>query len=444
MVRKPSRFQVQLTPRPLDLAQALRLVGCPEAVPSDSDDAHGSAAAADSATGAVVGFTGIIRAMEGGRRLRGIQYEQYRSMAIKEMKRILDEARARWTLQGAVVLHRTGATPVGHPSVAVAVAAGHRGEAFDAARYLIDTVKERVPLWKNFLYEGDAEGKATDRNTDKATDKNTDKIGRNPPRSRALWLAVPLQSPPESPAEFARRARAAGANAIELRADALSSKCRLSPEAIRSLAAELRAAEPGLFLILTPRARAEGGGATFSIARRKEIIETCLAKVDAVDVELHSGGLAAWAAERAAAAGKQLILSNHDFEKTPSIVALDALFSEAAAWPEAILKIAAATPRRNDLVRLVEWTRRRAAERPLATMSMGVPGRAGRVLLAALGSRLAFATLGEASAPGQIDVRIFNRALRRVRAMMKASPPPSTRAGLKALIRRTEEILSEL
>jgi len=261
----------------------------------------------------------------------------------------------------------------------------------------------------------------------------------------ALLITVPIQSPPDSPDEFARRARRSGANAIELRADALAAKGGLSPEAIRFLAAQFRAAEPSLFLILTPRARAEGGVASLSIARRREIIETGLPDVDAVDVELHSGGgLAPWAAEHAAAAGKRLILSNHDFQKTPAIAALDALFAEAAAWPDAILKIAAATPRRTDLVRLVEWTCRRAAERPLATMSMGDGGRAGRVLLAALGSRLAFATFGEASAPGQIDVRAFGRALRRLRAGMKTTPPPATRAQCEALIRRAEDDIREL
>lgn len=425
MARKSSRFQVGLTSRPLDLHQALRLVGCPETdggrARAKRSGKSGSGGDASLATGAVVGFTGIVRELEDGRPLRGIQYEEYRSMALKEMNRILDEARKRWLLQAAVVLHRTGETPVGHPSVAVAVAAGHRSQAFEAARFLIDAVKDRVPLWKNFLF-------ADER-----------KMKRRLPK---FLLAVPIQTPPKSPADFARQVRRAGANAVELRADALAGKCKLSPEEIRQLVVDLRRGVPGLAAILTPRARAEGGVANLSIVRRKEIIETCLPDVDAVDVELDSGLLVSWASERVEGAGKLLILSNHDFEKTPSVAVLDGLLREASEWPRALLKIAATSPRRTDLLRLLDWTRRHVAERPLATMTMGDRAQAGRIALAALGSRLAFAALGEASAAGQIDVRVFARALRGLRGEMNSMRAPVTREQFTAILQRAEEVLN--
>lgn len=99
-------------------------------------------------TGAVVTFSGVVRAGENGARIGWLDYECYPAMAEKEARAIVEEAARRWALRGAVVLHRTGRVPAGEASVVVAVAAGHRAEAFEAARYLIDELKKRVPIWK--------------------------------------------------------------------------------------------------------------------------------------------------------------------------------------------------------------------------------------------------------------------------------------------------------
>ena len=98
--------------------------------------------------GAVVTFAGVVRRTEGDARLRAIDYEAYAGMADKLLAQLLEEAHARWGEFEATVAHRTGEVAVGEPSVWIGVAAGHRAEAFEVARYLIDELKARVPIWK--------------------------------------------------------------------------------------------------------------------------------------------------------------------------------------------------------------------------------------------------------------------------------------------------------
>jgi molybdopterin synthase catalytic subunit len=79
-------------------------------------------------------------------------------MAEREMLRIADEARERWATGDIRVVHRVGLLQVGEASIAIAVAAPHRGEAYEASRYVIEQVKQRVPVWKREGYvEGDRE-----------------------------------------------------------------------------------------------------------------------------------------------------------------------------------------------------------------------------------------------------------------------------------------------
>ncbi len=98
--------------------------------------------------GAVVTFAGVVRRLEGDRELSSIDYEAYGSMARSALVDILAEAHQRWPRFRARIAHRTGLVEVGEPSVLVVVAAGHRGEAFEVARFLIDELKARVPIWK--------------------------------------------------------------------------------------------------------------------------------------------------------------------------------------------------------------------------------------------------------------------------------------------------------
>lgn len=101
--------------------------------------------------GAVVSFVGLVRDHHGGRAVVRLEYSAYEPMAEAECARIIAEAEARWPV--AVALrHRVGELAIGETAVAVAAAAAHRGEAFDACRRVIEEVKSRVPIWKREYY----------------------------------------------------------------------------------------------------------------------------------------------------------------------------------------------------------------------------------------------------------------------------------------------------
>lgn len=108
----------------------------------------------DPRAGAVVTFVGTTRNENAGRRVTRLEYEAYEGMARKEMRRLAAAARARWPVRKIAMVHRVGVVPVGEASVAIAVSAGHRGEAFTACHWLIDRLKELVPIWKKEHYRG--------------------------------------------------------------------------------------------------------------------------------------------------------------------------------------------------------------------------------------------------------------------------------------------------
>ena len=100
------------------------------------------------AAGAVVLFLGTVREFTAGRRTTALDYEAYPEMAERKIAELVAEARSRWPLIEAAVVHRLGRLELAEASVAVAVSAPHRAAAFDAGRWLIDTLKEVVPVWK--------------------------------------------------------------------------------------------------------------------------------------------------------------------------------------------------------------------------------------------------------------------------------------------------------
>jgi molybdopterin synthase catalytic subunit len=109
-------------------------------------------AAASPADGAALLFYGVVREENGGRAVSSLEYSAYRPMAEREMLAIADEARARFGTGRIVLQHRVGLLRIGEASVAVAVAAPHRGEAYAASRYVIEELKRRVPVWKREGY----------------------------------------------------------------------------------------------------------------------------------------------------------------------------------------------------------------------------------------------------------------------------------------------------
>lgn len=104
------------------------------------------------AAGAVVLFLGTVREMTAGRQTKRLEYEAYGPMAEKKLGELLAEARQRWALAGCEVVHRLGHLELGDVSVAVAVSSPHRADAFEAGRWLIDTIKQVVPIWKKELW----------------------------------------------------------------------------------------------------------------------------------------------------------------------------------------------------------------------------------------------------------------------------------------------------
>jgi molybdopterin synthase catalytic subunit len=120
------------------------------------DVARVIAAAGDPGAGAIATFLGTTRRENAGRVVTRLHYEAHASMAIREMRRLGEEARRRWGLSGVAMVHRIGVVALGEVSVAIAAAAPHRAEAFEACRWLIDRLKEIVPIWKREHYEGGA------------------------------------------------------------------------------------------------------------------------------------------------------------------------------------------------------------------------------------------------------------------------------------------------
>jgi molybdopterin synthase catalytic subunit len=124
---------MHLTDRPIDVDGVLRAVQ-------------------SSAAGAVVLFLGSVREMTDGRRTTALEYDCYPAMAEKSLAELRGEAIARWTLVECAVVHRLGRLEIGETSVAIAVAAPHRAAAFEAGQWLIDRIKEVVPVWKKELW----------------------------------------------------------------------------------------------------------------------------------------------------------------------------------------------------------------------------------------------------------------------------------------------------
>jgi molybdopterin synthase catalytic subunit len=110
------------------------------------------------ADGAALLFWGVVREQNDGRAVSQLEYTAYGPMAEREMLRIADEARARFGTGAIHVVHRVGRLEIGEASVAIAVASPHRGEAYEASRYVIEQLKQRVPVWKREGYvDGDTE-----------------------------------------------------------------------------------------------------------------------------------------------------------------------------------------------------------------------------------------------------------------------------------------------
>ncbi|HEX7013865.1 MAG TPA: molybdenum cofactor biosynthesis protein MoaE [Cyclobacteriaceae bacterium] len=103
--------------------------------------------------GAVNVFIGTVRNTAHGKNVVWLEYEAYESMAVAEIRKIIDEASHRWPLLGWAVSHRVGTLKPAEVSVVVAVSAPHRRESFEACQFIIDSLKSKVPIWKKEVFE---------------------------------------------------------------------------------------------------------------------------------------------------------------------------------------------------------------------------------------------------------------------------------------------------
>ena len=136
---EPGRCRVRVSARPIDPRALVSEVSGP-------------------CSGAIALFLGTVRDHSPGRQgITHLEYEAYEAHVEGRIKEIIAEAMARWPVNGVVVEHRVGRVELTEASVAVAVACAHRAEAFEAARYLIDELKSRAPIWKKEVWpEGEA------------------------------------------------------------------------------------------------------------------------------------------------------------------------------------------------------------------------------------------------------------------------------------------------
>lgn len=118
-----------ISDQPLDEAEVVERVSGPDA-------------------GGIVTFVGNVRNRARGHSIQFLEYEAYPAMAEREMEKIVQEAAERWPGTRVAIAHRTGHLEIGEAAVVVVAVAPHRGEAFDACRFAIDTLKVTVPIWK--------------------------------------------------------------------------------------------------------------------------------------------------------------------------------------------------------------------------------------------------------------------------------------------------------
>ncbi len=103
--------------------------------------------------GAVNVFIGTVRNSTKGKQVLKLEFEAYEPMATQELTKIVDRAKAKWPLLKVVVHHRTGVLQIGEVPVVIAVSTAHRAAGFEACQYIIDSLKETVPIWKKEFFE---------------------------------------------------------------------------------------------------------------------------------------------------------------------------------------------------------------------------------------------------------------------------------------------------
>lgn len=115
-----------------------------------------TAAVREAGSGGIVTFVGCVRNVSEGKRVEYLEYEAYEPMALEKLRQVTNEAQARWPILAIALQHRLGRLEIGDDAVVIAVSCPHRAEAFEACKYVIDRIKEVVPIWKKEHGEGGA------------------------------------------------------------------------------------------------------------------------------------------------------------------------------------------------------------------------------------------------------------------------------------------------
>lgn len=118
---------------PIDVSALLKTAGTPE-------------------DGAILSFIGTPRRFSMDKEVEYLHYEAYESMAQKELQKIADTAMDKWPITNCIIVHRYGKVELGEASIVIAVSSGHRDEGFQSLRFIIDTIKKTVPIWKKEVY----------------------------------------------------------------------------------------------------------------------------------------------------------------------------------------------------------------------------------------------------------------------------------------------------
>ncbi|WPP52814.1 molybdenum cofactor biosynthesis protein MoaE [Catalinimonas niigatensis] len=129
-----TKINILLSDQPLDIKVALEAVN-------------------DGSAGAVDIFIGTVRNKTQERTVVRLEYEAYDSMAVKEMEKLAEETSGKWPVAKIAIHHRKGTLYIGDIAVIIAVSTPHRQEAFEACKYTIDSLKQRVPIWKKEIFE---------------------------------------------------------------------------------------------------------------------------------------------------------------------------------------------------------------------------------------------------------------------------------------------------
>ena len=117
------------------------------------DITHCLSIAQDLGSGGIATFIGTVRNTTKGKPVVRLEYECYQSMAVKEIQKIVSQAIALFAVRNVVVHHRIGVLFPGDAAIIIVVSDGHRTAVFDACRYMIDTIKQHVPIWKKEIFE---------------------------------------------------------------------------------------------------------------------------------------------------------------------------------------------------------------------------------------------------------------------------------------------------